>query len=91
MCTRNNLPSVSSINRILRNRAAERSALEYAHVVHRSLYGMPINSLWPHQSMHMQNQTTPLAHPRIKVPELAHTTTHEDMKEIDIGGKAVGN
>ena len=31
MCTNNTAPSVSSINRILRNRAAERAAAEYAH------------------------------------------------------------
>ena len=31
VCTNNTAPSVSSINRILRNRAAERAAAEYAH------------------------------------------------------------
>ncbi|KAH3794546.1 paired box protein Pax-6-like [Dreissena polymorpha] len=36
LCTENNVPSVSSINRILRNRASERAALEYTRIASRS-------------------------------------------------------
>ncbi|XP_064598845.1 paired box protein Pax-6-like [Liolophura sinensis] len=39
VCTQNNVPSVSSINRILRNRVAERAAVEYARLASQSLYG----------------------------------------------------
>ncbi|KAL5011466.1 hypothetical protein ScPMuIL_010017 [Solemya velum] len=45
VCCQSNLPSVSSINRILRNRAAERAAAEYAKVS-RSLYH--VYSPWWH-------------------------------------------
>ena len=38
MCSSGNVPSVSSINRILRNRAAERAALEYTKIASRSLF-----------------------------------------------------
>ena len=48
VCTNNTAPSVSSINRILRNRAAERAAAEFARAAHTnyplySPYGLP----WP--------------------------------------------
>ncbi|XP_077985740.1 paired box protein Pax-6-like [Glandiceps talaboti] len=38
VCTNSTVPSVSSINRILRNRAAERAAAEYARAAEQSLY-----------------------------------------------------
>ena len=38
ICSNNNVPSVSSINRILRNRAAERAAVEYTKIASRSLF-----------------------------------------------------
>ncbi|KAK3087332.1 hypothetical protein FSP39_004767, partial [Pinctada imbricata] len=41
ICTQCNLPSVSSINRILRNRAADRAAIAYARIVEHSFLPMP--------------------------------------------------
>lgn len=41
ICTQSNLPSVSSINRIIRNRAADRTALAYARMLNNSLYHFP--------------------------------------------------
>ncbi|NP_001161628.1 eyegone [Saccoglossus kowalevskii] len=47
VCTNSTVPSVSSINRILRNRAAERAAAEYARAAEQALYPhYPIS--WPH-------------------------------------------
>ena len=43
VCTSSNVPSVSSINRILRNRAAERAAVEYTKIASRSFM-----NLYPH-------------------------------------------
>ena len=44
VCTQANVPSVSSINRILRNRAAERAASEYAKMASQVL--QPIYRPW---------------------------------------------
>ncbi|XP_076436213.1 paired box protein Pax-6-like [Babylonia areolata] len=44
VCTQSNVPSVSSINRILRNRAAERAASEYAKMASQVL--QPIYRPW---------------------------------------------
>lgn len=41
ICTQSNLPSVSSINRIIRNRAADRTAIAYARMLNNSLYQYP--------------------------------------------------
>lgn len=41
ICTNTTAPSVSSINRILRNRAAERAASEFARVASYSFYPTP--------------------------------------------------
>lgn len=41
ICTQSNLPSVSSINRIIRNRAADRTAMAYARMLNNSLYQFP--------------------------------------------------
>ncbi|XP_070547333.1 paired box protein Pax-6-like isoform X2 [Ptychodera flava] len=46
VCTNSTVPSVSSINRILRNRAAERAAAEYARAAEQALYPhYPVS--WP--------------------------------------------
>ena len=50
VCNQNTAPSVSSINRILRNRAAERAAADFARVSHSGYpfyppYGLPWNGL----------------------------------------------
>ncbi|XP_055624986.1 paired box protein Pax-6-like isoform X3 [Toxorhynchites rutilus septentrionalis] len=66
VCTNATAPSVSSINRILRNRAAERAAAEFARAAGYGLYppppygGFPWPTpahLWPGQSM--QGMTPP--------------------------------
>jgi paired box protein 6 len=48
VCTNGTAPSVSSINRILRNRAAERAAAEYAHAAQSSSYPLysPFSLPW---------------------------------------------
>ena len=48
VCTNGTAPSVSSINRILRNRAAERAAAEYAHAAQTSNYPLysPFSLPW---------------------------------------------
>lgn len=45
LCNESNVPSVSSINRILRNRAAERAACEYARIASQVL--RPLYTWWP--------------------------------------------
>ncbi|KAG5897721.1 hypothetical protein JTB14_007559 [Gonioctena quinquepunctata] len=60
VCTNATAPSVSSINRILRNRAAERAAAEFARAAGYGLYhhhpyaaGFPWHSpLWPNGPLH---------------------------------------
>ena len=48
VCTNNTAPSVSSINRILRNRAAERAATEFARAAHSGYPGYhPYSLPWP--------------------------------------------
>lgn len=68
VCTNATAPSVSSINRILRNRAAERAAAEFARAAGYGLYPpAAYNSfawaagphMWPQP--HMMPQTTPVA------------------------------
>jgi paired box protein 6 len=48
VCTNGTAPSVSSINRILRNRAAERAAAEYAHAAQSNNYPLysPFSLPW---------------------------------------------
>jgi len=62
VCNQNTAPSVSSINRILRNRAAERAAADFARVSHSGYpfyppYAMPWHSSAPHM---WQGQPYPL-------------------------------
>lgn len=47
VCTTSTVPSVSSINRILRNRAAERAAAEYARVTEQA-YLRDYAGVWAH-------------------------------------------
>ena len=51
MCTNNTAPSVSSINRILRNRAAERATEEFARAAS-SFTGLYGHHQWPHVVPH---------------------------------------
>ncbi|XP_078323055.1 paired box protein Pax-6-like isoform X1 [Crassostrea virginica] len=48
VCTQSNLPSVSSINRIIRNRAADRTAMAYARMLNSSFCHIPppVPPLW---------------------------------------------
>ncbi|XP_046370169.1 paired box protein Pax-6-like [Haliotis rufescens] len=60
VCTQSNLPSVSSINRILRNRAAERAAAEYAKMATHVLQPL-YHPLWgpavaPPTSLHQSSR-----------------------------------
>lgn len=55
VCTNGTAPSVSSINRILRNRAAERAAAEFARAAGYGLhpyasFPWPAPGLWPLQA-----------------------------------------
>ncbi|GAB1610108.1 paired box protein Pax-6-like [Argonauta hians] len=52
VCTQATLPSVSSINRILRNKAAERAAGEYARLASHALYSVytPLWNMAPYPS-----------------------------------------
>ena len=53
VCSTANVPSVSSINRILRNRAAERAAVEYTKIASRSMLQL-YPQLWSlHESRHL--------------------------------------
>ena len=51
VCSTSNVPSVSSINRILRNRAAERAAVEYTKIASRSMLNL-YPQLWRLQQPH---------------------------------------
>ena len=59
VCTNNTAPSVSSINRILRNRAAERATEEFARAAS-SFNGLYGHHHWPH---HMIGAPPPSHHP----------------------------
>ena len=61
VCSTANVPSVSSINRILRNRAAERAAVEYTKIASRSMLNL-YPQLW---RMHESRDYTS----RLQLPE----------------------
>ena len=61
VCSTANVPSVSSINRILRNRAAERAAVEYTKIASRSMLNL-YPQLW---RMHESHEYTS----RLQLPE----------------------
>ncbi|OWF37438.1 paired box protein Pax-6-like [Mizuhopecten yessoensis] len=81
ICTQCNLPSVSSINRILRNRAAERAAMEYARFFSRSLYPVPYPPMWgiPAQSLDVRD-TSPRV-PVIQTQSEAENSDHDTEKD----------
>ena len=62
ICNHSNVPSVSSINRILRNRAAERAANEYAKVASQVL--QPLYTTWWAGAAPPSTASTPLAPPK---------------------------
>ncbi|GFN79692.1 paired box protein pax-6 [Plakobranchus ocellatus] len=62
ICNHNNVPSVSSINRILRNRAAERAANEYAKVASQVL--QPLYTSWWAGAAPPSSSSVPLAPPK---------------------------
>ncbi|XP_033730019.1 paired box protein Pax-6-like [Pecten maximus] len=88
ICTQCNLPSVSSINRILRNRAAERAAMEYARFVSRSLYPVPYPPMWGSIPAHtMDVRDTSSRVPVIETQPETETSDHEiekDDTDIDV-------
>ncbi|XP_069122381.1 paired box protein Pax-6-like [Argopecten irradians] len=82
ICTQCNLPSVSSINRILRNRAAERAAMEYARFVSRSLYPIPYPPMWGGIPTHpVDARDTHSRVPVIQTPSEVETSDHNTEKE----------
>lgn len=75
VCSTNNVPSVSSINRILRNRAAERAAVEYTKIASRSF-------------MHLYPQLWSLPSPRdytcaVRVPDSSGSSDDPLSKSDD--------
>lgn len=74
VCTNATAPSVSSINRILRNRAAERAAAEFARAAGYSLY----HATHPYSSFHWAAAVTHpalLTTPTAANPALDHPST----------------
>ncbi|XP_055382279.1 paired box protein Pax-6-like isoform X1 [Condylostylus longicornis] len=74
VCTNATAPSVSSINRILRNRAAERAAAEFARVTGYGIYPhSPYGSFsWPPNSISPGHMWPA---PRIPLPSISSTGT----------------
>ncbi|XP_053381509.1 paired box protein Pax-6-like [Mercenaria mercenaria] len=75
ICTSSNVPSVSSINRILRNRAAERAAVEYTKIASRSF-------------MHLYPQLWSMSSPRdytcaVRVPDSSASSDEQLSKSDD--------
>ena len=83
MCTQCNLPSVSSINRILRNRAADRAAMAYARMMGRALMPMPYPAaMWQPPLYPFPDQlylNSPAAHPgEVAESSKPETEHHEE-------------
>ncbi|KAJ8300991.1 hypothetical protein KUTeg_022510 [Tegillarca granosa] len=78
ICTQNNLPSVSSINRILRNRTAEKAALEYARLMSGSLYPLPFPPLFSLPSPYVNSEAN------VNVNLLSHRTEIPDSPIEDV-------
>jgi paired box protein 6 len=77
VCNNNTAPSVSSINRILRNRAAERASAEFARAA--SGYGMyhSAASLWPSASQSASASYPPCS---ASTPMMYHPGTFPALK-----------
>ncbi|XP_022247975.1 paired box protein Pax-6-like [Limulus polyphemus] len=73
VCTNNTAPSVSSINRILRNRAAERAAVEFARAAGYSMYH-PYTAAFP-----WSPTSTPHMWPSFSGTHLPHGTTTDPV------------
>ncbi|XP_062612739.1 paired box protein Pax-6-like [Saccostrea cucullata] len=80
VCTQSNLPSVSSINRILRNRAADKTAMAYARMFNSSLYPFPPPALPLWGSMFPLSD--PPTHYRQPQNSLDHTTVFKASNEF---------
>lgn len=68
-CSPHNVPSVSSINRILRNRAAEKAAFDYTRFLTFPSYQIPFQHLWnssiiPRPVVHKPTATLPRLAPK---------------------------
>ncbi|XP_041370700.1 paired box protein Pax-6-like [Gigantopelta aegis] len=84
ICDQSNLPSVSSINRILRNRAAERAASEYAQMASQMLHPL-YQPMW---TQALVPPTIQRALPLLKTPSLyesskAEPTLDNSLEEDD--------
>ncbi|KAK7094834.1 paired box protein 6 homolog [Littorina saxatilis] len=95
VCTQANVPSVSSINRILRNRAAERAASEYAKMASQVL--QPIYRPWftappamtfpgPFPGSPFLKMTTPSLSENVAVPQDLSASARTDLQENCDGG-----
>jgi len=97
VCTNATAPSVSSINRILRNRAAERAAAEFARAAGYGLYpphpysGFPWPSpahMWPAPGM--QNMTSPGSASTPRTLGSPNSGSHDTLGSPD-GNRLIGN
>ncbi|XP_065217322.1 paired box protein Pax-6-like isoform X2 [Planococcus citri] len=77
VCTNATAPSVSSINRILRNRAAERAAAEFARAAGYSLY----HATHPYSSFHWAAAVT---HPALLASPTGHNSVLEHSPSLPI-------
>uniref|UniRef100_A0A1B0DCD8 Uncharacterized protein n=1 Tax=Phlebotomus papatasi TaxID=29031 RepID=A0A1B0DCD8_PHLPP len=102
VCTNATAPSVSSINRILRNRAAERAAAEFARAAGYGLYpphpyggfAWPPTHLWPPNAANMSGITPPGSTSSTAVsPGSSHDTagSPDGSRLIDVEGEDSGS
>ncbi|XP_055693878.1 paired box protein Pax-6 isoform X2 [Lutzomyia longipalpis] len=102
VCTNATAPSVSSINRILRNRAAERAAAEFARAAGYGLYpphpyggfAWPPTHLWPPNSANLSGITPPGSTSSTAVsPGSSHETggSPDGSRLIDVEGEDSGS
>ncbi|GAB0087913.1 paired box protein Pax-6 [Sergentomyia squamirostris] len=102
VCTNATAPSVSSINRILRNRAAERAAAEFARAAGYGLYpphpyggfAWPPTHLWPPNAASLSGMTPPGSNSSTAVsPGSSHDTggSPDGNRLIDVEGEDSGS
>ncbi|XP_059620572.1 paired box protein Pax-6-like [Phlebotomus argentipes] len=102
VCTNATAPSVSSINRILRNRAAERAAAEFARAAGYGLYpphpyggfAWPPTHLWPPNAANLSGITPPGSTSSTAVsPGSSHDTagSPDGSRLIDVEGEDSGS
>lgn len=99
VCTNATAPSVSSINRILRNRAAERAAAEFARAAGYGLYpphaypGFPWPAapthMWPGGSPQIPNMTSPGSASTPRTLGSPNSGSHDTLGSPD-GNRLIG-